>query len=214
MASMFVNGCPTEEFPLEMGALARDPLSPFLFLLAVEGFNVLMTTMLAARMYHGYHVGRETYVCLSHFQFVDDTSIIGEKSWANVRSMGAVLTIFEQVFGLKVNFHKSLLTRVNVSDSRLQEAVMALSCIVGAFPFVYLGMPIGGDACRLEFWKSVMDHIISRLSNKKSKFLSLEGHLILLKYVLSFLSVYFLSFFVAPTCIISYIESLFKKKWG
>jgi len=53
--------------------------------------------------------------------------------------------IFEQVYGLKVNFYKIMLTGVNVSDSWLHEAVMVLNCRVGDFAFVYLGLPIGGS---------------------------------------------------------------------
>lgn len=41
-----MNGSPTEEFPLEMGLRQGDPISPFFFfLLAAEGLNVLMTSL-------------------------------------------------------------------------------------------------------------------------------------------------------------------------
>jgi len=59
---------------------------------------------------------------LSHLQFTDDTLIVGEKSWSNVRSMRAVLLLFEDMSGLKVNFNKSMLTGVNVNHSWLREA--------------------------------------------------------------------------------------------
>lgn len=97
----------------------------------------------------------------------------------------------------------------------MSEAARVLQCRVGAFPFVYLGLPIGGDPRKLNFWRPILTCIISRLSNWKSKFLSFGGRLILLKYVLSSIPVYFLSFFRAPTGIISSIESLFKNFfWG
>ena len=81
---------------------------------------------------------------LTHLQFADDTLIIGEKSWLNVRSMRAVLLLFEEMSGLKVNFNKSMLTGVNISDSWLAEASMVMNCRTGSIPFLYLGIPIGG----------------------------------------------------------------------
>jgi len=117
MASVLVNGSPTEEFHIERGLRQGDPLSPFLFLLAAEGFNILMKAMVEANRFSGYRVGRLDEVHLTHLQFADDTLIIGEKSWQNVRSMRAILILFEKILGLKVNFNKSLLTSVNISDS-------------------------------------------------------------------------------------------------
>jgi len=73
---------------------------------------------------------------------------------------------------------------------------------------VYLGLPIGGNARRLSFWEPIIDRIKSRLSSWKSKHLSLGGRLFLLKFVVSSLLVYALSFFKAPTSISS-IEYLF-----
>ena len=59
-----------------------------------------------------------------------------------------------------------------------------------------------------------MDRIEARLSSSNNKFLSFGGRLVLLKFVLPSLPVYFLSFFKAPAGIISSIESLFKRYFG
>jgi hypothetical protein len=56
-ASVLVNGSPTDEFPLERGLRQGDPLSPFLFLLAAEGLNVMMRAMVAGNQFAGYSVG-------------------------------------------------------------------------------------------------------------------------------------------------------------
>jgi hypothetical protein len=149
--SVLVNGCPTNEFLMERGLRQGDPLSPFLFLLTAEGFNVLMLSLLDAGMFHGYDVGQDNSLRLSHLQFVDDTLITGQKSWLNVRSIRVVLLILEQLSALKVNFHKSMLTGVNVTGSWLSKAARVLNCHVGTFPFVYLGLPIGGDPRKLDF---------------------------------------------------------------
>ena len=86
---------------------------------------------------------------------------------------------------------------------------------MGKIPFMYLGLPIGGNPWSLEFWEPIVNRIKSRLSGWNSRFLSFGGRLILLKSVLTSLSVYALSFFKAPSGIISSIESLLNNFfWG
>ena len=113
-ASILVNGSPTDEFRLHRGLRQGDPLSPFLFLLAAEGLNVMMQALVENNSYTGYGVGISRSVVVSHLQFADDTLLLGEKSWANVRALRAVLNLFADMSGLKVNFHKILLVGINI----------------------------------------------------------------------------------------------------
>ncbi|GAU24512.1 hypothetical protein TSUD_156240 [Trifolium subterraneum] len=198
-ASVLVNGSPTDKFSLERGLRQGDPLSPFLFLLAAEGLNVLMKTMVERNLFSGYSVGEGASISISNLQFADDTLLLGDKSWANVCALCAVLLLFESMSGLKVNFNKSMLVGVNIPESWLGEAASALRCRVGKIPFIYLGLPIGGDPRRLGFWEHVLARLKKRLSGWKSRFLSFGGRLILLKSVLTSLPVYALSFFKAPS---------------
>ncbi|CAJ2674421.1 unnamed protein product [Trifolium pratense] len=112
------------------------------------------------------------------------------ESWANVRALRAVLVLFESLSGLRVNFHKSMLVGVNIPESWLVEAASALCCKVGKIPFLYLGLPIGGDPRRLSFWEPVLDRLKNRLSGWRSRFLSIGGRLVLLKSVLTSLPEY------------------------
>jgi len=50
--------------------------------------------MVEAERFTGYSVGRLGEVHLTHLQFADDTLVIGEKSWQNVRFIRAVLLFF------------------------------------------------------------------------------------------------------------------------
>lgn len=56
-ASILVNGCPTNEFKFERGLRQGDPLSQFLFLVAVEEINVLLKASMEARFFTRYSVG-------------------------------------------------------------------------------------------------------------------------------------------------------------
>ncbi|XP_039688712.1 uncharacterized protein [Medicago truncatula] len=182
--SVLVNGCPTDEFNLEKGLRQGDPHSLFLFLLAAESLNV-MSALVMRGLFTPYAIGAQVNVLVSHLQFADDTLLVGVKSWANVRALKAVLLLFESIFGLKVNFHKSMLFGVNVNDSWLHEAAVVMQCKHGRIPFLYLGLPIGGDPRKLQFWQPLVERIRNRLSGWKCKNLSMGGRLILLKSVLS-----------------------------
>jgi len=77
----------------------------------------MMKAMVEYSIFTRYSIGMNSPVILSHLQFVDDTLILGAKSWGNARALRDVLVLFEAVSGLKVNFHKSLFVGVNISDS-------------------------------------------------------------------------------------------------
>lgn len=193
---------------MKRGLRQGDPLSPFLFLLAAEGLNVLMSVAVNVNLFTGYLVGAQAPIMLPHLQFADDTLLIGTKSWANIRTLQAILVLFENMSGLKVNYHKSMLFGINIKDSWLSEAALILSCKIGNIPFLYLGLPIGGDPRQLNFWDPVIDCLNYRLSEWKSIIFSYGGRLIHLKSVLSSLPVYTLYFFGGPSSIISSIESI------
>jgi hypothetical protein len=141
--SVLVNGSPTEEFPLERGLRQGDLLSPFLFLVAAEGLNVLMEAVVAQNLFTGYSVGEQDSVTVSDLQFADDTLLVGVKSWANVCALRVVLVLYETMSGMKVNFNKIMLVGVNVPYSWLDEDASVMCCRVGRIPFLYLGLPTG-----------------------------------------------------------------------
>ena len=122
MAAVLVNGSPTEEFSLAQGLRQGDPLSPFLFLGAEEGFHVMMDSLVSNNIFIAYKVGCDRSLDVSHLQFADDTLLVGNISWANVRAMRAALYLFEAMSSLKVNFQKSELVGVDASRSWLLEA--------------------------------------------------------------------------------------------
>ena len=122
-----------------------------------------MESLSANNIFTGYKVGGNVPVVVSHLQFANDTLIFGEKSWANIRPMCDVLLLFQALSGLKVNFSKSQLVGMNVSASWLSEAALVMNCKVGTLPFVYLGLPIGGNARRLAFWEPLINQIKFRL---------------------------------------------------
>nr|GEU38695.1 putative RNA-directed DNA polymerase, eukaryota, reverse transcriptase zinc-binding domain protein [Tanacetum cinerariifolium] len=75
--SILINGSPTLEFSLKRGLRQGDPLSPFLFIIVVEGFHMDLKDGLAANMFHGVKVGSSD-MHLSHLFYADDVIILSE----------------------------------------------------------------------------------------------------------------------------------------
>lgn len=104
--------------------------------------------------------------------------------------------------GLKVNFLKSKLVGINVPQNWITEATEVIKCGMSSLRNSYLGLPIGANAKRMETWDAVINMVKIRLYGWKNKYLSIGGRIVILKSFLYAISVYFLSFFKALSCII------------
>lgn len=70
--------------------------------------------------------------------------------------MKFLLCIFEQVSGLKINFHKSEMYCLGEAMDKKDAYSEIFTCNVGKLPFQYLGMPIvakNGGTLNGTLWK-------------------------------------------------------------
>lgn len=141
---------------------------------------MMMIDMGQSNIFIGYSIGPANSSVISHLQFADDTLLLGVKSLENVRALPTVLVLTKTVSVLKMNFTKGMLVVVNIVESWPVEAASILDCTMGKVPFLYLGLPIGGNTQCLLFQDSVSTHIRNRIFGWKSRFLSFGGRLILL----------------------------------
>ena len=76
---------------------------------------------------------------LSILQYADDTILFMDHDLEKARNMKLLLSAFEQVSGLKINFHKSeLFCFGNAQDHHDQYGLFG--CKSGDFPIRYLGI--------------------------------------------------------------------------
>ena len=73
-----------------------------------------------------------------------------------------------------------------------------LGCSVGEWPIQYLGLPLGGNPRSRSFWEPVTRKVPKRLDGWKTAFLSKEGRVTLIQYVLSTLPTYYMLAFRMP----------------
>nr|KAJ0184488.1 hypothetical protein LSAT_V11C900478770 [Lactuca sativa] len=143
-ASVVVNDSPTRELNITKGVKQGDPLSPFLFIIAMEGLNAVMKTTVEKGIFTGIKVPGEGPI-ISHLFYADDALFVGEWSRSNLKNLSSILKCFHVSSGLKVNFHKSKVFGVGASNIETSQWAHILGCESGSLPFTYLGVPVGAN---------------------------------------------------------------------
>ncbi|GJZ70972.1 RNA-directed DNA polymerase, eukaryota, reverse transcriptase zinc-binding domain protein, partial [Tanacetum coccineum] len=77
--SILVNGSPTFEFSIKRGLRQGNPISPFLFILVMEGLHVALSNAVQSGLIHGVKFGSPR-ITLSHLFYADDVMITTEWS--------------------------------------------------------------------------------------------------------------------------------------
>lgn len=63
-----------------------------------------------------------------------------------------------------MNFSKSLIVPINVSSEKMKILASTLGCQIGAFPFTYLGLPLGTTKPKIEEFAPLLDRVERKLS--------------------------------------------------
>ncbi|GJZ24493.1 RNA-directed DNA polymerase, eukaryota, reverse transcriptase zinc-binding domain protein [Tanacetum coccineum] len=121
----FSTGSPTSKFSLKRCLRQGDPLSPFLFIIVMEGLYMALNDGLAANMFHGVKVGSSD-MHLSHLFYADDVIILLEWNLNSMKNVIRILNIFYIVFGLKINIHKSNVYGVGVLSDEVRRPTFSL----------------------------------------------------------------------------------------
>jgi len=156
-------------------------------------------------------------VRVNMLQYVDDTLFFCHANSKSVFNVKAMLNCFELSSGLEVNFLKSIIGGVGVNVFSIRGFAAILNCDTMKVPFKYLGLPIGGCYKRVVFWDGVLDKIKSILGRWKGRNLSMFRRICLIKFVLSFIPLFYMSMFRLPTGVMKKIESIqmnFLWGWG
>ena len=109
-----------------------------------------------------------------------------------------VLTCFEQVSGMRINYSKSEFIPLCLDEEEIVVIKDILGCNSGSFPIKYLGIPLHYEKLRREDIQPLIDKILKRIAGWRGKLLSYAARLTLIKACLASIPIYLLSFFKFP----------------
>jgi hypothetical protein len=128
-------------------------------------------------------------------QYADDTLIIMEGCGRQLFTLKALLNSFASSTSHKVNFAKSMMVPINISDERLKHLAATFGCFTGTLPFTYLGLPLGLTKPRVDDFLPLVTRCEKRLTST-SLFLSQAGKLQMVNSVFTSLPTFFMSTFL------------------
>lgn len=118
---MNLNGSSSEWFSPSRGLRQGDPLSPYLFLICVEGFSTLIKEAEQKGLMMGVPIGRKRFL-INYLFFADDCILFGDTFVEGDKVVSDVIKEYETISGQRVNFEKSLIyfganVNVNIKDT-------------------------------------------------------------------------------------------------
>jgi hypothetical protein len=171
-SEIMLNGMPGKKFFCRRGVRLGDPLSPLLFV----GVSDLLQGMVNHLCWLGVlHASLD--IPNSDFpivQYADDTFLIMQASSSQLPALKLFLEDFAQATGLRVNYAKSCLIPVNVSEERIDSLAATFGCDVGKLPFTYLGLPLGVTKPTIQDLSPLVG-LVERRLNASARFLGYGG---------------------------------------
>jgi hypothetical protein len=113
---------------------------------------------------------------------------------------------FEQLSGLKINFHKSELFCFGEARDVAGHYAELSGCGQDQFPISYFRISIHYRRLTIAKWKLVEERLQKWLSSWKGKLMSLGGRLVLINLVFTNMVLYMISFFLLPKGILHKLD--------
>ncbi|WVZ67318.1 hypothetical protein U9M48_016414 [Paspalum notatum var. saurae] len=204
-SAVLLNGDRGDYFQHGRGLRQGDPLSPLLFIIAIDPLQKLFS--LAAEqgfLTPVHHRAARLRVSL----YADDAAIFLNPNRNEVMATHQILSAFSKASGLTTNLSKCAVYPICCESSDLESIMEPFPCEVKSFPCKYLGLPLSDRSLRRVDFQPVLDKLATRLSAWKGKLLDKSGRLTLVNAVLSSIPVHFLTVFPLKKWAIKKIDKI------
>jgi hypothetical protein len=206
LVGLIVNNEEGEFFSTGKCLRQGDHLSPLLFNLMVDVVTRMLKKVSNNNLIKGLGEDLVDGGVIS-LQYADDTILFVANEGECARNMKWVLTCFELISGMRVNYQKSELVPVNIErEENITCFAETFGCPVGTLPIKYLGIPLHYNKLRREDLQLLIDKIIKRIAGWRGKLLTQAGRLLLIKTCLASIHIYLLSFIKFPKWVIDLIN--------
>jgi hypothetical protein len=164
---VLLNGVPGKSIHCNRGGRQRDPMSPLLFVLAAELLQCIINKAHQQGLFQIPIPSRDV-AGFPIIQYADDTIMIMKVSQRELLCLKDLLESYGQSTGLMINYAKSCLVPLNISEEKAELLAGVFGCKIQGMPFTYLGLPMDTTKPRVEHYALLMNRAERQLTSVSS----------------------------------------------
>lgn len=192
---VLLNGVPGRKIKHARGLRQGDPLSPYLFILAIDGLQRVLELATEEGILSPLR-GRFASIRVS--LYADDAVIFLNPVRDEVSSLLSILEQFGATTGLRLNWTKCSVAPIRCSELDLDHILEPFIGQRVNFPITYLGLPLTLGRIKLVHLQSILDKARRKLAAWQGRFLNPAGRRQLVRSVLSAIPIYMLTTIKVP----------------
>jgi hypothetical protein len=207
-SQVLLNGIPGQSITHGRGLRQGDPLSPFLFVLAIDPLQRLLHLATEAGILSRVAKARTR---LRIAMYADDAIIFVKPEKRELDSFATLLHQFGEATGLRTNIQKSSVVPIKCAGLNLDEILAGFPASRSQFPIKYLGIPLSVERLKKVDFQYLLDKVSSKLTCWQGRNFTFAGRLVLVKSVLSAQPVHTLTTINVPKVVLEKIDKFRKR---
>ncbi|KAL9666177.1 hypothetical protein QQ045_000501 [Rhodiola kirilowii] len=171
-------------FNSSQGVWQGDPLSPSLFVIAMEWFSRQLNNKVAPGRIFPYDA-KCPAMYVNHLLYADDLLLFTNGSKPSLNQLKDLVKEFCTISGQALNNEKSLVFfSKDITPIRKKDILDLTGFSEGTLPVPYLGAPLFRGIAKIEYFSYLVDRVWERISGWMRHHLSMVGRAILVNSVL------------------------------
>lgn len=196
--SILFNGTPTDYFSSSRGLRQRDSISPYLFILCMEGFSTMISNAVNNKMIDAVIPARGG-PAISHLLFADDCMLFTKSSGRSIENLLEIISKFTSSSGQLVKLEKSsVIFSHNLSVATREDISQMLKMKPMSNEEKYLGTQLKIPRSKDKFFDDTVDRMHHKLQAWQGKILSLAAHATQIQASLSTIANYQMGMYELP----------------